>query len=65
MAGRVKSKGEYYEPSVNDEYVMIITKVNQNLYTIGAGGYSIFKIEKSNGQEKYINVLTNKEWKIK
>ena len=57
--------GEYYEPSVNDEYVMIITKVNQNLYTIGAGGYSIFKIEKSNGQERYINVLTNKEWKIK
>lgn len=31
---------------------------------ICCGGYGIFKVEKSNNQERYINVVTNKEWKI-
>lgn len=55
----------YYEPKVGDEYVIIIGKANANLYQICCGGYGIFKVEKSNDQEKYINVVTNKEWKIK
>ena len=39
-------------------------KANENLYQICCDGYGIFKVEKLNNQEKYINVITNKEWKI-
>lgn len=54
----------YYEPSVGEEYVIIIGKANENLYQICCGGYGIFKVEKLDNQERYINVVTNKEWKI-
>jgi len=54
----------FYEPKIGDEYVMIISKANENLYQICCGGYGIFKIDKSGNQERYINVITNKEWKI-
>ena len=54
----------FYEPNVGDEYVIIIGKANENLYQICCDGYGIFKVEKLNNQEKYINVVTNKEWKI-
>lgn len=55
----------YYEPNVGEEYVIIIGKANENLYQICCGGYGIFKVEKLDNQERYINVVTNKEWKIK
>lgn len=54
----------YYEPNVGEEYVIIIGKANENLYQICCGGYGIFKVEKLDNQERYINVVTNKEWKI-
>lgn len=54
----------YYEPTVGNEYIMILSRANENLYQICCGGYGIFKVEKSNNQVRYINVVTNKEWKI-
>ena len=54
----------YFEPAIGDEYVMIIHKTNSDLYQIMCGGYGIFSVNKSNNQEKYINVITGKEWKI-
>lgn len=54
----------YYEPTIGDEYVIIIHKTNPNLYQVMCGGYGIFRVDKSEGQEKYINVITNKEWNI-
>lgn len=54
----------YYEPIIGEEYVIIIGKANENLYQISCGGYGIFKVEKIENQERYINVITNKEWKI-
>jgi hypothetical protein len=54
----------YYKPTIGNEYVIIINKANANLYQIMCGGYGIFKVDKSDGQEKYINVITNKEWKM-
>lgn len=53
-----------YEPTIGDEYVIIISKINENLYQVSCGGYGIFKVDRLNGQERYINVITNKEWKI-
>lgn len=51
----------YYEPNVNDEYVMIINKTNPNLNQIMCGGYGIFKVEKQdNGKEIYRNVISEK-----
>lgn len=54
----------YYEPVIGDEYVVIIGKTNESLYQVSCGGYGIFSVNKSNNQEKYINVITGKEWKI-
>lgn len=54
----------YYEPTIGDEYIIIINKTNENLYQVMCDGYGIFRIDKSNNQEKYINVITGKEWRI-
>lgn len=55
----------YYEPNIGEEYVIILNKVNPNLYQIMGGGYGIFKIEKTKeDMEIYRNVITNKEWKM-
>ena len=51
----------YYEPSIGDEYVMIINKTTPSLYQIFDGGYGIFKVEKSSdGREIYKNVISGK-----
>lgn len=51
----------YYEPSVGNEYVMIINKTNPNLYQVFCGGYGIFRVEKSSdGTEIYKNVISGK-----
>ena len=44
--------------------IIIINKTNENLYQVMCDGYGIFRIDKSNNQEKYINVITGKEWRI-
>ena len=51
----------YYEPTIEDEYIIIINKANKNLYQVMCDGYGIFKVEKlDNGTEEYRNVISGR-----
>lgn len=61
IIGIAKNKIKGHYNLIKNKYQ--VQAENENLYQICCGDYGIFKVEKSNNQEKYINVVTNKEWK--